>query len=232
MSARYPTIRALLCTVLMLLSGASGFQSASARFRSPSSLTQSIESAWVVESVATNTKIDLPPVLQGIVDERQEYHVKLGRAMDTLRKDMQTILTDKPDFSIYHKDITLLDPSGVQLHGINQYKSAFAFFKTFVNFWFSPSIQFRMVYDQCRSSIRVSWHAVLIPKILLGRPLHVDGISYYQLDSESGLIVEHKIENLVINNTPIQPPYGIFSLLQQDAFQMQPVGAGAMITNQ
>jgi hypothetical protein len=125
----------------------------------------------------------------------------------------------------------LEDPSGVQLRGLNQYKSAFAFFKTFVNFWFSPTIQFRMVYDQCRSSIRISWHAVLIPKILLGRPLHVDGISYYQLDSSSGLITEHKIENLIINNTPIQPPYGIFSLLQQDAFQMQPVGAGAMITN-
>jgi hypothetical protein len=31
--------------------------------------------------------------------------------------------------------------------------------------------------------------------MLLGRPLHVDGISYYQLDSESGLIVEHKIDH-------------------------------------
>jgi hypothetical protein len=137
------------------------------------------------------------------------------------------------DFSIYHKDISLVDPSGVQVSGLMQYKSAFAFLQTFVNFWFSPSIQFRMVYDQCRSSIRISWHAVLMPKIPLGRPLHVDGISYYQLDSASGLIIEHKIEKLIINNTPVQPPYGILSLLQQEAFQMQPVGvgAGAMISH-
>jgi hypothetical protein len=140
---------------------------------------------------------------------------------------------ERSDFSIYHKDIILVDPSGVQVRGLNQYKSAHAFLKTFINFWFSPSIQFRMVYDYCRSSIRISWHAVLIPKIPLGRPLHVDGISYYQLEAASGLIVEHKIENLVFNNTPVMPPYGIFSLLQQDALQMQPagIGAGAMIQN-
>jgi hypothetical protein len=88
-----------------------------------------------------------------------------------------------------------------------------------------------MVYDFCRSSIRISWHLVLVPK-LMGNPIYVDGISYYQLDASSGKITEHKVENLMINNTPVAPPYGIFSLLQQDSFstlQPQggvPVGAG------
>jgi hypothetical protein len=72
-----------------------------------------------------------------------------------------------------------------------------------------------MVYDFCRSSIRVSWHAVLVPKVPLGRPLHVDGISMYKLDPSSGKIVEHKIENLMINDSPVVPPYGVFSLMQQ-----------------
>ena len=33
------------------------------------------------------------------------------------------------------------------------------------------------------------------------------------------LIHEHKIENLMINNTPVEPPYGMWSLLQQDALR-------------
>ena len=129
------------------------------------------------------------------------------------------------DFSIYHEDISVIDPSGVQLTGLDKYKSAFAFLQTFRRFWFRESgLQYRMVYDFCRSSIRISWHCVLISKVPLGRPLHVDGISYYQLDIESGKIIEHKIDTLIINNTPVIPPYGILSLLQQDALGMRPQG--------
>lgn len=88
-----------------------------------------------------------------------------------------------------------------------------------------------MVYDFCRSSIRISWNVVLVPKVPLGRPLYVDGISLYQLDAASGKIKQHKIEKLIINNTPVAPPYGILSLLQQDALSMRPqgvpVGVGA-----
>jgi hypothetical protein len=129
------------------------------------------------------------------------------------------------DFGIYHDDITASDPSGVQLRGIDKYKSAFAFFQTFVRFWFSSRsvVQYRMVYDFARSSIRISWNAMLIPKVL-GSPLYVDGISYYQLDAASGKITEHRVENLIINNTPVAPPYGIFSMLQQDALSMRPQG--------
>lgn len=130
-----------------------------------------------------------------------------------------------------------MDPSGVQLTGLDKYKSAVAFLQTFVSFWFASrsGLQYRMVYDFCRSSIRISWNAVLIPKVPLGRPLYVDGISYYQLDRESGKIIEHKIEKLVVNNTPVAPPYGIFSILQQDLFRvrgMPPVGVPALAKDQ
>jgi hypothetical protein len=123
------------------------------------------------------------------------------------------------DYSIYHEKISLIDPSGVQLTGLSNYKSSISFLQGFHRFWFkeNPHIQFRMVYDFCRSSIRISWHVVLLPKVLIGRPLHVDGISYYQLDAESGKITQHKIDNLLINNKPAIPPYGILSLLQQES---------------
>ena len=39
---------------------------------------------------------DLPPVLQQITDERKNFQMNLGKAMDTLRKDMPYILKDTP----------------------------------------------------------------------------------------------------------------------------------------
>ncbi|KAL7558091.1 hypothetical protein ACA910_020043 [Epithemia clementina (nom. ined.)] len=174
----------------------------------------------------------LPPVIPSIADERLEYQMNIGKAMDTLRRDYQDILTQRPDFSIYDKHIRLLDPSGVQLTGLEKYKSAFAFFQTFLGFWFSTSrsgFQFRMVYDFARCSIRISWHAVLVPKLPVHlRPLHVDGISYYQLDRKTGKIIEHKIENLTINNSHVAPPYRILNLLQLDEMRMKGVPVGAL----
>ena len=123
------------------------------------------------------------------------------------------------DYSIYHENISVVDPSGVQLTGIDNYKNSIKFMHQFLNFWFQSErsgIQYRLVYDFARSSIKVSWHAVLIPKMPLGKPLHVDGISMYKLDPDSGKIIEHKFENMSINNTPVVPPYGVFSLLQQE----------------
>jgi len=45
----------------------------------------------------------LPPVLRDIVCERREYQMNLGRAMDTLRSDMETILVRKPGTRRYSK---------------------------------------------------------------------------------------------------------------------------------
>ena len=135
----------------------------------------------------------------------------------------------QPDFSIYHSDISLIDPSGVQLTGLDKYKSALQFLQSFIQFWFvsnSSGLQYRMVYDFCRSSIRISWNVRLVPKFV-GRPVYIDGISLYKLDSQSGKIIQHKIEKLIINNTPVTPPYGIFSLLlQHEGAVVQPVPVG------
>jgi hypothetical protein len=65
----------------------------------------------------------------------------------------------------------------------------------------------------------------------------VDGISYYKMDVPSGKILEHRIENLLINNSPVAPPYGILSLLQQDALRLSqpqgsPAGVGALMQQQ
>ncbi len=50
----------------------------------------------VDESVRT-----LPPVIQQIADERREFQMNLGKAMDTLRKDMPYILKRSPGKGFY-----------------------------------------------------------------------------------------------------------------------------------
>ena len=39
---------------------------------------------------------DLPPVIQSIADERREFQMNLGRAMDVIRGDYQEILKSTP----------------------------------------------------------------------------------------------------------------------------------------
>lgn len=144
----------------------------------------------------------------------------LGKAVDTLRKDYPDILTVNPDFSIYHDDLETVDPSGVKLHGIRGYKTSFRFLHAFINFFYCPEdsgLTFRLVYDWARNHIRVSWNAVLLPKKIYGgtkNVLHVDGISVYEMDKASGLITQHRIETLVLNDTPVRPVKGIFHALE------------------
>lgn len=49
-----------------------------------------------VENGGCVASSNLSPVLQSLVDERREYQLNLGRAMDTLRTDMQDILSKTP----------------------------------------------------------------------------------------------------------------------------------------
>ena len=59
--------------------------------------------ASVVETTETETEkavglpqSELPSVIQGFVDERAEFRIALGRAMDTLRRDYPDILFQEP----------------------------------------------------------------------------------------------------------------------------------------
>lgn len=58
--------------------------------------SSSESNASITSSSSSNSNQSLPPVLQQIVDEQMEYRINLGRAMDTLRKDMPDLLTRTP----------------------------------------------------------------------------------------------------------------------------------------
>ena len=109
-----------------------------------------------------------------------------------------------------------------------------------------------MVYDPTKQQIRVSFNANLTPKILGGRIMHVDGISVYSIDLSKrsihhqtsplsttrdeksnqegrGKIIEHRIEKLLVNGTPLHPPYfNVFGLEDLMVSNGQ-YGSGALV---
>lgn len=161
------------------------------------------------------------------VEDTFEIHV--GRALDTLKKDYPSMLTDSPDFSIFDKELEVIDPTGVKLHGLKAYKNAFRLIHGILQVFYCPErsgLTFRMCYDTARQSIRVSWNAEVVPKAIFGgvrTTLHVDGISVYEISRKTGMITQHRIERLVMNDTPIRPQQGIFALLRNEHDESVPV---------
>ena len=108
------------------------------------------------------------------------------------------------DYSIYHDQLVVVDPSGVTLHGLDSYKNAFRVVHLLVDVFFDHDmLTFRMCYDTARHVIRVSWNAELCPRFF-GKPQHIDGISVYEIHPQTGMIVAHKVEHLLFNNVPVR----------------------------
>lgn len=151
-----------------------------------------------------------------------EFELQLGRALDTLRNDYPHLLVKSPSYEIYAPDIQVVDPSGVTLHSLQSYKNSFYFLHMVVRLFYFPEksgLTFRLAYDCARKNIRVSWNAELVPRIGGNRnKQYIDGISVYELDRQTGLINQHRVERLLLNDAPVSPPpQGIFAMLQEQA---------------
>lgn len=64
---------------------------------------------------------------------------------------------------------------------------------------------FRLTYDWSKQQVRVTWNMVLVLKARQ-RPMHVDGISAYHINSD-GNVYRHELETVVVNGTPVEPPF-------------------------
>jgi len=160
-----------------------------------------------------------------ICKDQHEFELSVGHAMDILRDDYPVILTSNPDFSIYDPNLELIDPSGVHLHGVNNYKAAFNLMHVLVGLFYCPErsgLTFRMCFDKARQNIRIHWNAQVIPKAIFGgykTTLHVDGISVYEISRYTGNITQHRIERLVINDNAVAPENGVFAAMRGVAIQ-------------
>jgi len=152
--------------------------------------------------------------------EVSDFELSVGRALDTLRSDYPYLLTAPPDFSLYDRDIEVVDPSGVRIHGLSSYRNSFRLLHTVIKLIYCTErsdMTFKMCYDKARQNIRCSWRARVVPREIFGglrTTLHVDGISVYELDRGTGNITQHRIEQLLINNIPVEPKEGVIAALR------------------
>lgn len=148
-----------------------------------------------------------------------EFELKVGKALDVLRADYPHLLTENPNFEIYDDDIEVVDPSGVKVHGLGTYKNSWRLLHALISFVYCParsSMTFRMCFDKARQNIRIHWNARVVPREIFGRrrPLHVDGISVYEFDRETGEIVQHRIEKLLMNSEELRPEEGVIAAIR------------------
>eukprot|EP00537_Pseudo-nitzschia_pungens_P013358 CAMPEP_0172383556 /NCGR_PEP_ID=MMETSP1061-20121228/1414_1 /TAXON_ID=37318 /ORGANISM="Pseudo-nitzschia pungens, Strain cf. pungens" /LENGTH=472 /DNA_ID=CAMNT_0013111841 /DNA_START=202 /DNA_END=1620 /DNA_ORIENTATION=+ len=159
--------------------------------------------------------------------DRNEFEMQVGRAMDTLRDDYPNILVKDPDYSIYSADMELIDPSGFHVHGVRNYENAIRLVHTLVSLFYCPEqsdLTFRMCFDKARQNIRIHWNAHVVPKAIFGgekTTLHVDGISIYEFDRQTGNITQHRLERLVMNDDQITTEQGVFAALRKQALASQ-----------
>jgi len=155
-------------------------------------------------------------------NSKEEFELHVGKALDTLRSDYPNLLTTLPDLSIYDRNIEIVDPSGVTVHGLKTYQNSFRLMQGLVRFLYCPgrsTMSFRMCFDKARRNIRIHWNAAVVPREVFGgsrSTLHVDGISVYELNQATGNIVQHRIEQLLINNMPVRPKEGVIAALRDE----------------
>lgn len=86
------------------------------------------------------------------------------------------------------------------------------------------STTFRLTYDWSKQQVRVTWNFVLQLKARQ-RPIHVDGISAYHINSE-GLAYRHELETVIVNGTPVEPPFA-YAWINLPAWVSRGAGAKA-----
>jgi hypothetical protein len=65
-------------------------------FEIRSSVLEDLSTVGANVSTGSSNTADLPPLLQDMVNERRNYEINLGRAMDVLRKDYPCMLYKTP----------------------------------------------------------------------------------------------------------------------------------------
>jgi hypothetical protein len=190
----------------------------------PSTFTQQRKTARMMGAGTAGGGV-ASSTLNMICLDQNEFEIHVGRAMDVLRSDYPTVLTQNPDFSIYDKELEVIDPAGVTLHGISNYKAVFKLLHAVIGVFYCPErscMSYRMCYDKARQNIRIHWNAQVIPRVIFGgahSTLHVDGISIYEVSRVTGNVTQHRIEKLMINDRMVMPEQGVVTALRGYAAQ-------------
>lgn len=137
-----------------------------------------------------------------------DFEANVGKVIDTLMKDYRDFFHRVPNFDIYTNDIKVMDPSGVRLNGKLFYKQFFAMLRLVKTVALDRTlINYKVSYDWAEQEVKVQWNLKIWLRAL-SNPRYIDGISRYSINND-GKVCAHVIDNLIINNTPVEPPYAL-----------------------
>ena len=113
-----------------------------------------------VQQSSSSSSTPPPPgsPLSEVLDSQQKFELNLGRAVDALKTDYPQLLTKNPTWKIYHSQLEVIDPTGVTMRGLENYKVAFGFVHGVVRWFYceeqSNMSRCRVGYDWARRCIR------------------------------------------------------------------------------
>mmetsp|Transcript_29011 Transcript_29011/g.59316 ORF Transcript_29011/g.59316 Transcript_29011/m.59316 type:complete len:290 (+) Transcript_29011:80-949(+) len=139
--------------------------------------------------------------------QKNNFTLAVGKAIDTLRDDVPTMMTEAPDLSIFSEDVVLTDANGNQIvKGLKSYGGFLEGLRWATRLTLStPTIKvLSLRYLDWRSEISVRF-TVEVESPLGLEPLIFDAVSAYKLDSK-GLIYEHRIDDMMRNHLFDRPP--------------------------
>lgn len=142
------------------------------------------------------------------VNRSPDFEANVGKVIDTLMKDYRDFFHRVPNFDIYTNDIKVMDPSGVRLNGKLFYKQFFAMLRLVKTVALDRTlINYKVSYDWAEQEVKVQWNLKIWLRAL-SNPRYIDGVSRYSINND-GKVCSHVIDNLIINNTPVEPPYAL-----------------------
>lgn len=138
----------------------------------------------------------------------KSYELKLGKTIDILQHDYESIFKNLPNFDIYTEDITLQDPTGVRVKGLAVYRHLLEMMHNIANLFIKDStMDYKFYYKPENKKITIQWK-LQINFRLRKLPFYVEANSYYGLDKDAQ-IYSHIIDKLIVNDQSITPPYNI-----------------------
>lgn len=159
-----------------------------------------------LERPDTESLLNLPPSLSDTSPKvPTDFDLNRGRVFDALRRDIPEFMNRELDWDVYAPDVQLVDPSGVEIEGLDKYQRIHSSLRLVrqlaLNDW---TIRFQIRYDWCQRSVVVQWYSRWYLKTS-SAPLHVDAVSYFDLNDD-GLISRHRIDRAIINSRHVMAP--------------------------
>ncbi|KAJ8599735.1 hypothetical protein CTAYLR_003407 [Chrysophaeum taylorii] len=187
----------------------------------------------VAAPTLADTEFDLPGLNEPLATTRRrppsDFELNLGRSLDAIRSDFPEFMDRELDWDVYARDVQLVDPSGVQVVGLDKFKQILSTIRLMRRMAMDDvSLRFRLRYDWTRRTVVVNWYSTWYWKGTTSHPLRLDAVTYFDLDDDAR-VQRIQVDRFALNNRghrlPANSLVATFFAKLQNAGRKAPVPA-------